>query len=155
MTTNVESTHVNQGEAFAPSPTMRRWIGIGIAAFLLVQTLIPLSYYWNDEPTSERFSWRMFSSVDLSTWDTQITELVEQGNEVVEQQVPIHAELQETYVKAIQRAQFDIVEAFMRQRAEQTGVKEVRFLAQGRFPSGKLMDPIQLSVKPGGELTGK
>jgi|GEM_PF-4135716 len=142
-------------ELAAPSPTMRRWIGLGIAAFLIVQTLIPLSYYWNDEPTSERFSWRMFSSIDLSTWDTKITALVEQGNEVVEQQVPINASLQETYVKAIQRAQFDIVEPFMRRLLQEQGVKEVRFVAQGKFPSGEPMEPIELSLKPGGELVGE
>ncbi len=133
-------------------PKHARWVGLGIAAFLCSQILIPASYYWNDEPTSERFSWRMFSSVDLSTWDTRVTALVDSNGQVVEQEIPLAATLQETYVKTVQRAQFDIVEQLMRQLSESPGVSEVRFHAQGKFPSGKLMQPIRLSMRRGGPL---
>lgn len=135
-----------------PTAARRRWIGLGILAFLISQTLIPLSYYVRNEPTSERFSWRMFSSIDLSTWDTRVTALVEQGDELVEQEVQIAAILQETNVKTVQRAQFDVVAEYMRKLCEQPGVREVRFVAQGKFPSGKLMKPIRLSLKRGESL---
>ena len=135
-----------------PSAVKRKLIALGIVVFLLSQILIPMSYYFGSEPTSERFSWRMFSSIDLSTWDTHVIAMVEQNGKLVEQEVPIHASLQETYVKSVQRAQFDIVEAYLRKLTEQDSVREVRFEAQGKFPSGKLMDPIRLSMQPGGKL---
>ena len=135
-----------------PSPARRKWIAVGILTFLAVQIAVPLSYYLGDEPTSERFSWRMFSSVDLSTWDTKVVALVEQNGLLVETEVPIRASLQESYVKSVQRAQFDIVEPFLRKLTEQRGVREVHFEAQGKFPSGKLMAPIRLSMKPGEPL---
>ena len=137
---------------FSSKPKRARWISLGIAVFLCSQILIPASYYWNDEPTSERYSWRMFSSIDLSTWDTHVTALVDSNGKVVEQEIPLSATLQETYVKTVQRAQFDIVEQLMRQLSDSPGVSEVRFHAQGKFPSGKLMQPIRLSMKRGGPL---
>ena len=136
-----------------PPPSGRRtWIAVGVAIFLVSQILIPVSYYLRGEPTSERFAWRMFSSIDLSTWRTEVTILVDQNGTVVEQQVPLSATLQEAYVTGIQRAQFDIVEPFMRRLSEQPGLQEVRLEARGTLPSGKEMTPIRLSMKPGGPL---
>lgn len=135
-----------------PSVNRRRLIAVGVVVFLLSQTLIPASYYFADEPTSERFAWRMFSSVDLSSWDTHVFAKWEKQGKVIEQEVPVSASLQETYVKTVQRAQFDIVEAYMRKLCEQDGMLEVRYEAQGKLPSGKLMAPIRLSMKPGGKL---
>lgn len=134
--------------------SLRLWISLGIVAFLLSQALIPLSYYLRDEPTSERFAWRMFSSIDLSTWDTQVSILFEKedGHGLFKQDVPIAALLQETYVKTVQRAQFDVVEEFMCKLTEQPGVLEVRFVARGTFPSGKSMQPIRLSMRRGKSL---
>lgn len=135
-----------------PTAWQKKLIAVGIGVFLISQILIPASYYFGAEPTSERFSWRMFSSIDLSTWDTRVVAFIEQDGKIVEQPVQIEASLQETYVKTVQRAQFDIVEPFMRKITELDGVQEVRFEAQGEFPSGKLMDPIRLSMKRDGEL---
>ena len=81
----VDSTDISLNAS--PSSTRRRWIAAAIFLFLLVQIWIPTSYYWSDEPTSERFAWRMFSSVDLSTWQTRVIALVERNGEVVEQEV--------------------------------------------------------------------
>jgi len=140
------------GDEHVPGQAQRKWIAIGIVLFLASQTIIPLSYYLRSEPTSERFAWRMFSSIDLSTWKTRVTVLVEQNGNMIEREVPLPATLQETWVKTVERAQFDIVEPFMRRLASQDGVREVRFVAQGTFPSGKPMEPIQLSLKPGGDV---
>lgn len=135
-----------------PVAWQKNLIAIGIGAFLISQIAIPLSYYFGAEPTSERFSWRMFSSIDLSTWDTRIVALVEQDGKIIEQPVQLEASLQETYVKTIKRAQFDVVEPFLRKITELDGVQEVRFEAQGTFPSGKLMEPIRLAMKRDGKL---
>lgn len=140
------------GDEQMPGQTRRKWIAVGIVLFLFSQIVIPLSYYLRGEPTSERFAWRMFSSIDLSTWDTRVTVVVEQNGRLIEREVPLPATLQETWVKTVERAQFDIVEPFMRKLASQDGVREVRFNAQGTFPSGKRMQPIQWSLEPGSDI---
>ena len=143
-----DATIVNE----VPTAWKRKLIALGIVIFLLSQVLVPASYYFANEPTSERFAWRMFSSIDLSTWDTHVFAKVERNGKMIEHEVPVNVSLQETYVKTVQRAQFDIVEAYMRKLTEQDGVREVRFEAQGKLPSGKLMAPIHLSMKHGGKL---
>lgn len=135
-----------------PAPTRRRWIAVGIGLFLLSQILIPATYYFSDEPTSERFAWRMFSSVHMSSWDTQIVALVEKDGQVIEHVIPLERILGETYLKTVRAAQLDIVKPFMHQIADQGGVKEVRYIAKGTYPSGKTMKPIRLSLKPGGDV---
>lgn len=136
-------------------PPRRSWryaIGGGIVLFLVSQIAIPSSYYVANEPTSERFSWRMFSSIDLSTWDTRLTEIIEENGQSIEREIPIQSMLQESHWKMVQRAQFDIVEPLMRQLVARDGVKEVRYLARGYAPSGAPMPPIQLTMKPGQPL---
>ena len=136
-----------------PPPSGRRlWINIAVTAFLLSQVWIPVTYYLGDEPTSERYAWRMFSSVDLSTWETHVTALVEENGQLVERSVPLSAMLQESHIKGIEQAQLDMVEPLLRQLLREPGVKEVRFTAQATAPSGKKMEPLRYSMRLGGPL---
>ena len=133
-----------------PSRQRRVWIVLAVVFFLISQIAIPTSYYLAGHPTSERFAWRMFSSVDLSTWKAEVTVMVRQNDKLIQQAEPIGSYLQETYVKSIQSAQFDVVEPFMRRLMQRPGVEEVRFHAQGTFPSGKRMEPIQCVLRQDG-----
>ena len=127
-----------------------RWlIGAGILLFLISQIAVPLSYYFGDEPTSERFAWRMFSSIDLSTWDARVFTTIEQNGETAEQEIPLEVYLQESFVKAVQKLQLYIIEAFMLRLCQQPGVREVRFEAFGKLPSGKAMAPVRLLLRRG------
>ena len=125
---------------------------MGIGLFLVSQIWIPVSYYLSDEPTSERFSWRMFSSVDLATWETELTILVQQNGQLIRRPAPLESTVQETYVSGIQKAHLDIVEKYMRQLITSPDVQEVRYVARGRYPSGKELEPIQLVLRKDGEL---
>ena len=135
-----------------PGKPWRSLIRVGVIGFLLSQIAIPITYYLGDEPTSERFAWRMFSSIDLATWETQVTVLVAEQGKLVERVVPLGATLQESHVKGIQQAQLDMVEPALRQLAKGPGVQEVRFEARGTAPSGKAMPPIRYSLKPDGPM---
>ena len=141
----------NDMEPSVPLPRgwTRRLIGAGILLFLISQIAIPLSYYFGDEPTSERFAWRMFSSIDLSTWDAHVFATMEQNGAMAQQEIPLEVYLQESFVKAVQKAQLDIIEAFMRRLCQQPGVREVRFEAFGKLPSGKAMAPVRLLLRRG------
>ena len=137
----------------SPPPRTRRVIiNLAAAVFLCSQVAIPVSYYLGDEPTSERFSWRMFSSIDLSTWDARVTAVIEDNGELVERPVPLAATLQETNVKIIQEAQLDVVEPLMRRISKTPGVHEVRFEARRTAPRGKSLPPIRYHMKPNGPL---
>jgi hypothetical protein len=135
-----------------PTPMARVGIAIGLLLFLVIQIVIPISYYFGSEPTSERFAWRMFSSIHMSKWDTKIVAVLEKDGATVERQVPLSPLIQETYVNAINAAQLDIVEPLLRSIAKQPGIREVRFEANGTYPSGKPMKPIRMGLRPGGDL---
>ena len=141
--------HQSSETTVQPQGWKRQVIGAGIVLFLISQIAIPLSYYLDDEPTSERFAWRMFSSVDLSTWETRLFATFEQDGELVEREIPLQNYLQETYVKAIQKAQLDLVEPLMQQLCRQPGVRKVRYEALGTLPGGEPLDPIRLVLRPG------
>lgn len=127
-------------------------IALGIVVFLISQIALPVSYYVGEHPTCERFAWRMFSSVDLSTWEAELTLMVRKNGTLVSQQEPIGSYVQDTYVICLQTAQFDIVEPFMRRFLLRPDVEEVRFLAQGTLPSGKRMPPIRCVLRRDGEF---
>jgi hypothetical protein len=124
-------------------------VSAGITVFLVIQVAVPVSYYFANEPTLERFSWRMFSSVDLSSWDTHVYVIAEQDGRLVQRELQLQKYLQETNVKTLQKAQLDVVVPFMQRISQEPGVREVRYEARGTFPSGKPMQPIRLSLKPG------
>lgn len=145
----MESEALEQRAFEMPSPRRRPWIAFAIAAFLISQIVIPLSYYLGDEPTSERFAWRMFSSIDLSTWKTEISAVVEENGQLVVRDVPLRAILQESHWKMVERGQLDVVEPLMQKLIRQEGVREVRYVARGFLPSGEPLRPIQMTVKPG------
>lgn len=47
-------------------PLLSTWRGRGIAAFVLLQLLLPLAYYARKDPHDERFAWRMFSPMRMA-----------------------------------------------------------------------------------------
>ncbi len=131
-----------------PSGWRKRVVNFAIIAFLATQIAIPASYYLlNDEPTSERFSWRMFSSIDLSRWDCVFRERVESGSRQAERVIPIESFLQETTCVSIRAAQLDIIRKFMRTRVQHPEVQAVILDAYGTAPSGKSLGPIRLIVE--------
>lgn len=59
------------------APPDARTRGVGgwvIAAFFVIQLLIPLRYYFGSDLYDERFAWRMFSRVRVQECSAEVTE---------------------------------------------------------------------------------
>ncbi len=133
----------------APAGPARRLVNLGIAACLLLQIVVPGTYYIANELTSERFSWRMFSSVHMSEWDCLVSETLQQNGRRVDRIVPLQGILQESTVNCLKAGQLDVVNKFLEWRCAQPGVQQVRYEARGIAPSGAPIPPIRLAIDRG------
>lgn len=136
-----------------PSGRRRRWMRWAIAGFLLSQAIIPAIYYLRGEPTTERFAWRMFSSVHMTNWRCQVVETIEVDGQSVQRDVPLDAVLEESMVAHLHAGQLDVVEQFLRRWLTRPGVERVEYVAQGVLPDGERTEPIRLvAVRDTGEI---
>jgi hypothetical protein len=132
----------------APYGGTRILVNVTIVGFLATQVAVPASYYlFEDEPTQERFCWRMFSSVDLSTWDGQFTEQVDVDGCPAERVVLMERFLQETHCGLVRKVQLEVIEKFMRTRLRDPRVQTVMFEARGTAPSGKPLGPVKFLLE--------
>ena len=142
-----QQLHLDDQLIVAPPESWKmRLTNIAIAVFLLAQIGIPASYYLVDEPTTERFSWRMFSSSHYSKWNCMFIELVEHDGQHVERVVPIDTLLQAATCKKMRDMELAIVSKFMRQWCQRPGVQSVTFSAHGKAPSGRPIGPVRLTI---------
>ena len=80
------------------------WRGRFIAAFLLVQLLLPLAYYvGRRDPHDERFAWRMFSPMRMVRCTLDVTR---DGAPV-----PLGSEFHEAWIELAQRGRFAVIDA--------------------------------------------
>jgi hypothetical protein len=131
-----------------PPPAERKWINLVIGLFLASQVAIPLSYYLYKEPTNERFAWRMFSSVQMGDWSRmQIVERTRDGSRLLQQTVPVHEMLIESSRRNLYEGHPDYRDKFLRfHLANSPQADEVRYEAQGIWPSGKPMPPVRAEI---------
>jgi hypothetical protein len=130
-----------------PPPTKARPAIVAfIWLFLAWQAAVPAMYYVRGEPTSERFAWRMFSSVHMSDWRCQVKETRSVDGRPVEQVLPLERFLQESTLVGLQQGQLDLAEAFLRKRMSEPGVSAVDYEAGGTWPSGNPLPPVRLHV---------
>jgi hypothetical protein len=85
-------------------PLLRTWQGRVILVIALSQLLLPLHYYLaNRDPHDERFAWRMFSPMRMTTCATELR--------VAERRVDLGTEFHEAWIELAQRGRFVVVEA--------------------------------------------
>lgn len=111
--------------SFSPPTQARRWIGIGAAAFLIVQTLLPLRYYLNLPTTDERFAWRMFSTTVRKDCVATLYQTVEYDGRLVEEQIP--PIMLTPWQTLLNRQRPSAVEKIMRACCIAPGVVSVRY----------------------------
>ncbi len=142
-----QQSHLDDQLIVAPPGSWKlRLTNIAIAVFLVAQIGIPASYYLSDEPTTERFSWRMFSSSHHSKWNCMFIERVEHDGQLVERVVPIDTLVQAATCKKMREMELAIVFKFMRQWCQLPGVQSVTFEAHGKAPSGRPIGPVRLTI---------
>lgn len=104
----------------APRPT---WRDALIAAFVIIQIALPLSYYVgrSDSPLApfdERFAWRMFSPVRLAKCQVRVYDATH-GN--MNQTISLSRELHVVWVKLLNRARPSIVDGVVDRFCQQRG----------------------------------
>ncbi len=80
------------------------WRGRFIAAFVLVQLLLPLHYYiGRRDPHDERFAWRMFSPMRMAKCSPKVA--------VDGQPLALESTFHEAWLELAQRGRFVVIEA--------------------------------------------
>lgn len=108
----------------APVGRLRRrtlWI---VGGFVVFQLLVPLTYYFRDDPYDERFAWRMFSAVRLHSCSPSGLERTEDESELRE--VNLERVIHRAWINTLARNRSDVIESYLRQRCEEDGVVQTQ-----------------------------
>jgi hypothetical protein len=119
--------------AAAPAPPLdvgrtRGRVLVFAIAVLVLQLVVPLTYYLRDDPYDERFAWRMFSAERLHTCTSTAVELVVDGGRKRVRRIPLDATLHVAWLTHIRRNRRPVVHRFLEWRCQQPGVSAVRLL---------------------------
>lgn len=122
-----------------PLGRKRRRVVWFVRALLLVQMIVPLTYYLgaDEDPYDERFAWRMFSAVRLHSCDTTAIETTADGP----RSIPLPQTLHQAWVHHLQRNRRDVVLAFLDARCEVEGVTKVEVRNDCTAPDGTALEP--------------
>jgi hypothetical protein len=94
------------------------WRGRFILAFLIIQLLLPLTYYVvRRDPHDERFAWRMFSPMRMAQCAPQIS--------IDRQPVQLMATFHEAWVEMAGRGRFSVLEAMAAKLCSQNPGKRI------------------------------
>jgi len=105
-----------------PSGKARRRSGAFIAAFVVLQFLIPLTYLTRDDTADERFTWRRLSEPAASACETDASlERLNGEREAIAVEKLIHQD----WVAYVAQGRRAVVEAFLKQQCEADGVVSV------------------------------
>jgi len=81
----------------------KTWHGRFILAFLAIQLLLPLQYYFvRHDPHDERFAWRMFSPMRMARCSTRFS--------VESQPVAVGTEFHEAWIEIAGRGRYAVLE---------------------------------------------
>jgi hypothetical protein len=93
------------------------WRGRLIAAFVLAQVLLPVTYYTSRrDPHDERFAWRMFSPMRMIQCDPRVT--------IDDRPFTLATRFHEAWIEIARRGRFQVIEAMAaRLCAEHAGAR--------------------------------
>jgi hypothetical protein len=121
-----------------PVGKARRRVVWLVRACLLLQLVVPLSYYLQSgDPYDERFAWRMFSAVRLHSCRTTASESVGDA----ERAIPLPQTLHQAWVNHLARNRRDVVLAFLTARCEEENVVSVELRNECSAPDGSTLEP--------------
>jgi hypothetical protein len=123
----VETTAGNAGAALSMDPgRVRRRVLLFGLALLGFQLVVPLTYYFRDDPYDERFAWRMFSAERMHVCSTRAVEIVAGGSRRGVRPIPLETSLHQAWLTHIKRNRRPVVHRFLEWRCEGEGVTGVR-----------------------------
>lgn len=123
------------------TPVARTRQNLFIGAVLLLQILVPLSYYVSGRSYDERFSWRMFSTLRLR--DCKV-EVIEQPGA---RQVHIERDVHIAWLRLLERMRTGVVEAYLRRRCQNSDAQRVDFVCTCKDTDGRSLAPYERSMR--------
>lgn len=131
-------------DLLVPPPTgrARRRASTVIAAVLLFQLLAPLRYYLARERRDERFSWRMFSSVDAAACVLSVYGADPSSYTTV----PLRPLLPARWIEELERGQPRVVRAFLRWGCGKGIAAALRYELACTAPSGAALAPVRHQI---------
>jgi len=120
-----------------PDPKKRRRAQIGIAAFLAFQLLMPLTYYFRDNPYDERFAWRMFSAVRMYQCNVQMRE----GSSDSMVPVRLGRIVHQAWINHLRRNRDSVALRLLEQRCEIASPNRVEIQTQCQDATGTPIEP--------------
>lgn len=94
----------------------RRRSTVFIVVFLAVQIALPVSYYLGDDVWDERFAWRMFSHIRMSSCKTQAVGVREDSRQ---QRIRIWRDVQIAWRNLVKRNRDAVIRGFVRRQCQQ------------------------------------
>lgn len=109
----------------SPNSKSRRRAGVFIAAFVLFQFLVPLSYLGREDASDERFTWRRWTGSSAPTCQTNAWLERTDGQR---EDLALGTQLPGPWVDYVQRDRRAVVYAFLRKQCEGDNVQHVELI---------------------------
>jgi hypothetical protein len=109
----------------SPSAKHRRRAGVFIAAFVLFQFAVPLTYLGREDASDERFTWRRFTGSSEPVCETHAW--VERADGA-RQDIALESTIHQQWVDYVQRDRRAVVEAFLRKQCEAADARRVELI---------------------------
>jgi hypothetical protein len=127
------------------SPPEGREKTLAILVFVLavlVQAVVPMSYYLGEDRFDERFAWRMFSAVrvydcNFAAYDTRAGR---------EEPVPLMSTIHVAWITTLRRGREAVMERYLGWRCEQEGVSAARVVNRCTSPEGNQVPDVVRSI---------
>lgn len=133
--------------ASAPSTDRKRKReNLTIAAILVFQIAMPLSYYFSSRIYDERFSWRMFSTLRLRDCKVEVKEHVRSGGRSGTRTVNIERDVHVAWLRLLERMRSAVVDEYLARRCQSPDVTSVDFTCHCNDTDGRPLPPMERSL---------
>ena len=125
----------------SPTATRARWrANFTIAAILVFQLAMPLSYYVSSRAYDERFSWRMFSTLRLRDCTVDVREQLHSGRT---RRVNIERDVHVAWLRLLERMRSAVIDAYLERRCENDDVARVELTCRCRDTDGRELPALE------------
>jgi hypothetical protein len=128
-----------RGSSAAPGARPRR-VHLLVAALLLVQVAVPLTYYGSHDPYDERFAWRMFSGVRVLECRLAAFETVDGA----EREIALTQTLHVAWINLLRRNREAVQRRFLEWRCDVEGVEAVRLVNRCVGADRRVRQPVRV-----------
>ena len=123
-----------------PPRTRRRLLVLG-GLFFALQLYLPARYYLSEVRDDERFTWRMFSVIRMTSCRARLFEARATPGGQRWRESELAPLVHRAWVHALERNRPQVVEAFLERRCQNEGMRQVRLVNLCRDHRGQTQQP--------------